>query len=107
MQRLTQTIKLVFTAMVIAVMGLVFSSNAWAGKITGLRIGQGIGSVRIVFDADSKFDYKVFTLSEPNRLVIDAQGVDVSPEVAKNKDNPINIATIDELIKIDHLTWFS
>ena len=94
MQRLTQTIKLVFTAMVIAVMGLVFSSNAWAGKITGLRIGQGIGSVRIVFDADSKFDYKVFTLSEPNRLVIDAQGVDVSPEVAKNKDNNIFVDNI-------------
>ena len=94
MQRLTQTIKLVFTAMVIAVMGLAFSSNAWAGKITGLRIGQGIGSVRIVFDADSKFDYKVFTLSEPNRLVIDAQGVDVSPEVAKNKDNNIFVDNI-------------
>ena len=94
MQRLTQTIKLVFTAMFIAVMGLVFSSNAWAGKITGLRIGQGIGSVRIVFDADSKFDYKVFTLSEPNRLVIDAQGVDVSPEVAKNKDNNIFVDNI-------------
>ena len=94
MQRLTQTIKLVFTAMFIAVMGLVFSSNAWAGKITGLRIGQGIGSVRIVFDADSKFDYKVFTLSEPNRLVIDAQGADVSPEVAKNKDNNIFVDNI-------------
>ena len=40
----------------------VFASSASAGKITNLRIGQGIGSVRIVFDADSKFDYKVFTL---------------------------------------------
>ena len=55
-----------------------FSENSYAGKITGLRIGQGIGNVRIVFDADSKFDYKVFTLGEPNRLVIDTQGMEAS-----------------------------
>jgi N-acetylmuramoyl-L-alanine amidase len=59
---------------------------SWAGKITGLRIGQGVGSVRIVFDADSKFDYKVFTLGTPNRLVIDTQGIDVAPAVSQNKD---------------------
>ena len=72
--------------MVIAVLPV---SNANAAKITGLRIGQGVGNVRIVFDADSKFDYKVFTLSAPNRLVIDTQGVDVSSAVSSNKDENV------------------
>ena len=78
----------------IAVLCILSISDAFAGKITGLRIGQGIGSVRIVFDADSKFDYKVFTLSEPNRLVIDAQGVDISPAVLDNKDNNVFVENV-------------
>ena len=78
----------------IAALCILPISDAFAGKITGLRIGQGIGSVRIVFDADSKFDYKVFTLSEPNRLVIDAQGVDVSPTVLDNKDNNVFVENV-------------
>ncbi len=72
----------------------ILANNACAGKITGLRIGQGIGSVRIVFDADSKFDYKVFTLSAPNRLVIDTQGVDVAPSVSRNKDNNVLVKNV-------------
>ena len=56
---------------------VLFAQNAYAAKITGLRIGQGVGNVRIVFDADSKFDYKVFTLSSPNRLVIDTFDFDI------------------------------
>ena len=57
--------------------------QAVAGQISGLRIGQGIGTVRIVFDADSKFDYKVFLLKDPNRLVVDTQNIEVSPQVEK------------------------
>jgi len=77
--------------MVIAVLSV---SNANAAKITGLRIGQGVGNVRIVFDADSKFDYKVFTLSAPNRLVIDTQGVDVSSAVSSNKDENVFVKNV-------------
>ena len=54
--------------------------------ITSMRIGQGVGSVRIVFDADRKFDYKVFLLNEPKRLVIDTFDVKVSPEIEKYVD---------------------
>lgn len=57
---------------------------ASAARITGLRVGQGIGSVRIVMDADSQFDYKVFLLSEPRRLVIDTQNAEVSPKIEKD-----------------------
>lgn len=94
MARLKRFLKQMIAAMFIATICFLPSSNAFAGKITGLRIGQGIGSVRVVFDADSKFDYKVFTLSEPNRLVIDAQGVDVSPSVSKNKDSNVFVENV-------------
>ena len=67
----------------------VVASEAFAGKINNLRIGQGIGNVRVVFEADSDFDYKVFTLSEPNRLVIDVKGVEVSQNISKNKDENV------------------
>ena len=66
----------------------VFSAadSAAASGITSMRIGQGVGSVRIVFDADRKFDYKVFLLNEPKRLVIDTFDVKVSSEIEKYVD---------------------
>ena len=62
------------------------ADSAAASGITSMRIGQGVGSVRIVFDADRKFDYKVFLLNEPKRLVIDTFDVQVSPELEKYVD---------------------
>jgi len=57
------------------------SSDVHSAQISKLRIGQGISNVRIVFDADSKFEYKAFLLSEPKRLVVDAKNVSVSSGV--------------------------
>ena len=62
------------------------ADSAAASGITSMRIGQGVGSVRIVFDANRKFDYKVFLLNEPKRLVIDTFDVKVSPEIEKYVD---------------------
>ena len=62
------------------------ADSAAASGITSMRIGQGVGSVRIVFDADRKFDYKVFLLNELKRLVIDTFDVKVSPEIEKYVD---------------------
>ena len=56
---------------------------ALGGQITGVRIGQGAGAARLVFDADSRFDYKIFTLAEPNRLVIDTQNIDIASSAVK------------------------
>lgn len=48
-----------------------------------MRIGQGVGNVRIVLDADSQFPYKAFLLNEPRRLVVDTQNIEVSPKIEK------------------------
>lgn len=62
--------------------------SAYGAQINGLRIGQNGGGARVVFDADSRFDYKVFTLGNPNRLVIDTQNIDVASSVIRNmKEN--------------------
>ncbi|MBE6448692.1 MAG: N-acetylmuramoyl-L-alanine amidase [Alphaproteobacteria bacterium] len=68
----------------------MFSSSANAAEIKDLRIGQGAANVRVVFDADSSFDYKVFLLNEPRRLVIDTQNISINPRVEKAQD-PNNI----------------
>ncbi len=94
MSGLRKLIRKALSAIVIAVLTVCFSQNSYAGKITGLRIGQGVGNVRVVFDADSKFDYKVFTLNSPNRLVIDVQGVDVSSDISKNEDENVFVENV-------------
>ena len=71
---------------------LPFFSEASASQIKSMRIGQGVGSVRIVFDADSSFEYKAFLLSGPSRLVVDAYNVDVNPKIERqiSKNNLIS-----------------
>lgn len=64
----------------------LFSAEAVSGEITGLRIGQGVSSVRVVFDASSEFDYNAFLLDNPKRLVIDVAGAEVPKSLEKTKD---------------------
>ena len=71
-------------AVVVCFCMFAVSAQARAAGISAMRIGQGVGSVRIVFDADRKFDYKVFLLSEPRRLVVDVFNVPVSSKIEKN-----------------------
>ena len=72
--------------MLLAVLGQLYINSAQAAGISSMRIGQGVGNVRIVFDADRKFDYKVFLLSEPKRLVVDTFNVPVSSKIEKQQD---------------------
>lgn len=81
-------------AILFVALGFSIATDAFAGRINSLRIGQGIGNVRIVFEADSNFDYKVFTLSEPNRLVIDVKGVDVAHSISQNKDENVFVENV-------------
>lgn len=79
-------VRQVLATAVISCCAFSAADSAAASGITSMRIGQGVGSVRIVFDADRKFDYKVFLLNEPKRLVIDTFDVKVSPEIEKYVD---------------------
>lgn len=72
-------------------------NNALAGSITNMRIGQQVGSVRIVFEADSNFDYKAFLLTEPKRLVVDVFDMDVKQTLQSDKNNLIKQTRIGKL----------
>ena len=75
------------TSIVITLLCCVFLSSVCNAKsISSMRFGQGIGNIRIVFDADGKFDYKVFLLNDPKRLVIDTQNIFVNPRIENTKD---------------------
>ncbi len=63
---------------------LCLSGAANAAQISGARVGQGVGSARIVMDADSQFDYKVFLLNEPRRLVVDTQNAEASSKLQQS-----------------------
>ena len=78
-----------------------FCANAFCANITNMRIGQQIGGVRIVFDADTKFDYKVFLLTTPKRLVVDALGVNVNKTLDNPKNNLISVTRVGKLNETD------
>lgn len=76
---------------------LFMTSNVSAGNITNMRIGQQVGSVRIVFEADSNFDYKAFLLTDPKRLVVDVFDMDVKQTLQSDKNNLIKQTRIGKL----------
>ncbi len=49
----------------------LLSSTAWSAQINGVRFWQDPEKTRIVFDVSDNVDYKIFTLSNPSRLVVD------------------------------------
>nr|WP_237700436.1 N-acetylmuramoyl-L-alanine amidase [Methylophaga thiooxydans] len=50
---------------------LVTSGLAWSESIQGIRVSHDDQKARLVFDLDSKANYKTFTLDNPQRFVID------------------------------------
>ena len=85
---------------------LLFSVTAGAVNITNMRIGQQVGSVRVVFDADSKFDYEVFLLSDPKRLVVDAHNADIKKALSADKNNLISSTRVGKLNEHDKRVVF-
>ncbi|KGJ92742.1 N-acetylmuramoyl-L-alanine amidase [Colwellia psychrerythraea] len=55
----------------VAILSLLSVNTYAANSIDGIRVWPAPENTRIVFDVKQKPDYKYFTLSKPNRLVID------------------------------------
>ena len=68
-----------------------------AANITGMRIGQQIGSVRIVLEADQKLDYQTFLLSDPKRLVVDVYNTNIKKTLQSDKNSIIASTRIGTL----------
>ena len=83
-------LKQVFLSIILFV-GFAFSSIA-ANKIEGIRVWPAPDSTRVVFDLSQKADYKYFSLSKPERLVVDFKN-------SKNAVILTNLAKKDVRIK--------
>lgn len=54
---------------------LGLSSPVLATQLQSVRMHEAPDSTRVVFDTDAKVAYKIFTLENPHRVVVDLQGV--------------------------------
>ncbi len=65
----------------LALPALLLAGSAWAApktEIQALRVWDGPDHTRAVFDVSGPLDYKVFTLNNPYRLVLDINGADLA-----------------------------
>ena len=89
------------TALLLMVMGCFFVcgfiGSVNAKNITSMRIGQQVGSVRIVFEAESSFDYKAFLLNDPRRLVVDVYDMDIKQTLQSDANNLISGTRVGKL----------
>ncbi len=83
-----------------------WSQNVSAATITNMRIGQQVSGVRIVLDADKKFDYDVFLLNNPKRLVVDALNSKIKKTLQSSKNNIISSTRVGELNASDKRVVF-
>jgi N-acetylmuramoyl-L-alanine amidase len=81
-----------------AAMGLLFfiSGGQWvpavvAAEINSVRVWRAPDNTRLVFDVGGTIEYKVFSLDNPHRLVIDISNITNQPSVANLdfKNSPI------------------
>lgn len=67
----------------ICLMLLVLAGAVSAGEVENVRVWTGPDKTRVVLDLDRKVDYTVFSLDEPDRLVVDIDGtrMQIDPEL--------------------------
>lgn len=68
-----------FPALCKTIIVLLASSPVAAYEITATRMGDSDGKTRIVVESTAKAKYNVFTLSNPERVIIDFKGGQFSP----------------------------
>jgi len=71
--------------LIIAVLLLVASLPSFAAQVSGFRVWADPAKTRAVLDLDKKTSYKLFTLENPHRVVVDLQGssIDIPLELDK------------------------
>jgi N-acetylmuramoyl-L-alanine amidase len=65
---------------------LVMLSSAFATDVENLRIWAGPDSTRAVLDLDGRVEYRLFTLDNPARVVIDIDGAGLAGELPFDAD---------------------
>ncbi len=71
----------------IIILLFLFQAEAWSGQVQNLRVWAGPDSTRAVLDLDGRVDYRVFTLDDPSRVVIDISDVDAATGFSLNPEH--------------------
>ncbi|WP_243647315.1 N-acetylmuramoyl-L-alanine amidase [Aestuariirhabdus litorea] len=61
----------------------MLSSLAWGASVESMRIWRAPDSTRLVFDLSAPVEHSLFPLKNPDRLVIDLSGAEMSSAVSK------------------------
>jgi N-acetylmuramoyl-L-alanine amidase len=71
---------------------LLFTVPAKAAEVDGFRVWAGPDKTRAVLDLDSRADYKLFTLDNPPRVVIDLKksGLETRLQLDQEHDSLID-----------------
>lgn len=70
--------------------GWLFTSTAWANALEGVRVWPSPDETRVVIDLKNEADYSYFTLSSPERLVLDLKKTTLSTKLPLQvSDSPI------------------
>lgn len=96
---------------------LITSIHAWSANIQNIRLSQSDSDTRLVIDLDSAFQFKVFSLVNPDRIVVDLKNtLQKSPlTLPKLVNSPIrsirhaqwNKNTLRLVFDLDHKIDFS
>ena len=61
---------------------LLLNTGVWAGTLTAARMWPSPDYTRVTLESDAPLNFKFFTLSEPERLVVDIEGLAQSEALA-------------------------
>ena len=62
-------------------------ADAWGGQVQNLRVWAGPDSTRAVLDLDGRVDYRLFTLDNPSRVVVDISDTSVESALPLNPEH--------------------
>ncbi|MEZ9233641.1 LysM peptidoglycan-binding domain-containing protein [Vibrio amylolyticus] len=82
--------KVVTIARVFTAICLLFSQSLWANALEGVRVWPAPDETRVVIDLKTEADFSYFTLSSPNRLVVDLNKTTLNTKLPlKVTDSPV------------------
>lgn len=75
---------------------LLFATQAIAAEIRDIRVAQQTGITRLVFELSAASDHRIFSLSNPDRVVLDINNTQLSDSVV----NSLSALSSDVLLRV-------
>src|SRR5688572_26734108 len=84
----SKSVRLVAAVVLLSGIGMSIAQAADKAEIVAFRLANAEGQTRLVFDLSGPVEHSVFTLSKPERVVIDIQNVLLRTELPISPDIP-------------------